>query len=436
VRPIAPLLVALFATTAAAAPDTTSTLIAVPELVPLGVPAEMAQNLTAVIAAELGRYDHVRVLSSREMALLLGLERQKELLGCSDDSCVSQLAGALGADEILGGQIGTIEQSVVFTLQLTNAKTARVDGRVVKVVPAGKNQIVDAVRAAVTSLMGTASSRNQLPKVAVSDTFIAHQHETLRLDASRCYDPDGDPLQTEWRQLDGPPAVLEGAHEATATFVATEVGHYTFGLSVTDGRSAPVTQSVAVEVRRSRPFMIGIAAQVFAPFNRYVLSDGAGGDFRNRTPSGPKLDVGLSLNEHWQLIGTGELSFMHTFTLDSPQGPTLDYTAFSLLAGLRFNLSFGAFKLFAQATIGSSRLFLRLQQDGNVSGPGAQALIGELGGGVDLPLNELFGLAFSVGMRVQGNTEPVPQYPGFSFAFSPGGLFWGLQCSAGPYVRL
>jgi hypothetical protein len=370
------------------------------------------------------------------MAMLLGLERQKELLGCKDDSCVSQLADALGADLILGGQIGTIEQSVVFTLQLTNAKTARVDGRVVKVVPAGKNQIVDAVRAAVTSLMGSASSRNQLPRVAVGDTFIVHQSETLHLDATRSYDPDGDPLQTEWRQLDGPPAMLEGAHEATATFVASEVGHYTFGVSVTDGRSAPVTQSVAVEVRRRRPFMIGVAAQVFAPFNRYVISDGAGGDFRNRTPSGPKLDVGLSLNEHWQLIGTGELSFMHTFTLDSPQGPTLDYTAFSLLAGLRFNLSFGVFKLFAQATLGSSRLFLRLQQNGNVSGPGAQALMGELSGGVDLPLSEVFGLAVSVGMRMQGNTEAVPLYPGFAFTFSPGGLFWGLQCAAGPYVRL
>jgi hypothetical protein len=433
---IAPLLVALLATATAAEPDNTSVMIAVPELVPLGVPGEMAQNLTAVIAAELGRYDRVRVLSNREMAMLLGVERQKELLGCSDDSCVSQLAGALGADKILSGQIGTIEQSVVLTLQLTNAKTARVEGRVVKVVPAGKNLIVDAVRASVTALMGTASSQNQLPRIAVNDAFIAHQHETLHLDASHCYDPDGDPLQTEWRQLDGPPALLEGAHEANASFIATEVGHYTFGVSVTDGRSAPVTQSVSVEVRRRRPFTIGIAGQVFAPFNRYVISDGAGGDFRNRTPSGPKLEVGLSLNENWQLIGTGELGFMHTFTLDDPSGPSLDYIAFSLLAGLRFNLSFGLFKLFAQASLGSSRLFLRLQQSGNVSNPGAQALIGELSGGVDLPLSEYFGILLSVGMRVQGNTEPVPQYPGFSFTFSPGGLFWGLQCAAGPYIRL
>src|SRR5262249_44502050 len=159
---------------------------------------------------------------------------------------VSQLAGALGADKILGGQIGTVEQSIVFTLQLTDVKTARVDGRVVKVVPTGKNQLVDAVRAAVTTPMGNASSRNQLPRLAGREALVAHTGDTVRLDASRCYDPDGDPLQTEWRQLDGPPALLEGAKEATASFLATEVGHYTFRVSVTDGRSTPVTLVVSV----------------------------------------------------------------------------------------------------------------------------------------------------------------------------------------------
>lgn len=413
-------------------------LIAVPELTPLGVSSELAQNLTAVIAAELGRYDQVRVLSNREIALLLGLERQKELLGCADDSCVSQLAGALGAEKILSGQLGTVEQSIVFTLQLTNAKTARVEGRVVKVVPSGKNQLVDAVRAAVTALMGNASSKNQLPRLAVREAFSGHQGETIRLDASRCYDPDGDPLQTEWRQLDGPPALLEGAHEATASFVATEVGRYTFRVSVTDGRSEPVLLPVTVEVLKGRPFSIGVAVQVFGPFNRYVTTDGAGGDFRNRTPAGPRVEIGLRLGEHWQLIGMGELGFMHTFTFDDrpDQGPTFDYTAFNLLAAARFNVSFGAFRLFVQAGVGSARLFFRLQQNGEVLNPGAQALVGELSGGVDLPLGEYFGVALNVGARVQGNTEALPPYPRFSFVFSPGGVFWGLQFAFGPYLRL
>ncbi|MBL8954818.1 MAG: hypothetical protein JNK82_28835 [Myxococcaceae bacterium] len=427
------LLVALLVTTQAP----TQTLVAVPELTPLGVSAEQAQNLTAVIAAELGRYDHVRVISSREIVMLLGVERQKELLGCADESCITQLAGGMGAEKILSGQLGTVEQSLVFTLQLTDVRSARVDGRVVKVVPAGKNLLVDAVRAAVTSLMGTATSRNQAPRVSVRTAIEAHQRETVRLDASHCYDPDGDPLQIEWRQLDGPPALLETAREGVATFVASEVGHYTFRVSVTDGRSAPVVNTVEVDVLKLRPFSLGLGAQVFSPFNRFVTTDGVGGDFRNRVPVGPKLEIGLWLSEQWQLFGAGELGFMQTFTLtDGPNGSTLDYTAFNMFSGIRFYVLLGAFKLFAQIELGSSRLFLTVRQQDQVLKPNVLALMGGVSGGVDLPLTERWGLALTVGLRAQGNTEAMPTLPGNTFTFSPGGFYWGLQFALWPYLRL
>jgi len=428
------LLVALLL--AAEPPEQPQVLVAVPELVPLGVEPALAQNLTAVIAAELGRYDHVRVISSREIAMLLGVERQKELLGCADESCVAQLAGAMGAEKILSGQLGTVEQSLVLTLQLTDVKSARVDGRQVKVVPAGKNQLVDAVRATVTALMGRATSRNEPPRVAVRTVIEAHQRETVLLDASRAYDPDGDPLQTEWRQLDGPPAMLESAREGAASFLATETGHYTFRVSVTDGRSAPVVNTVEVDVLKWRPFSIGVGVQVFAPFNRFAVTDGAGADFRTRVPFGPKLEIGLWLNDHWQLLGAGELGFMQTFTLDDSSGSALDYITFNLLAGLRFYVPFGAFKLFAQVLLGSARLFLTLRQNDMVLRPGIQALMAEVSGGVDLPLGERFGVALNVGLRAQGNTEAMPALPGNTFVFSPGGLFWGLQLGLAPYVRL
>lgn len=427
------MLVMLSAAEPPSGPGDRPVLIAVPELVPLGVSEEMAQNLTAVIAAELGRYDQLRVISNREIAMLLGVERQKELLGCADDSCVSQLAGALGADKILSGQIGTVEQSVVFTLQLTDVKSARVDGRVVKVIPAGKNQIVDAVRATVTALMGDAKSRNQPPRLAVREAIIAQQGETVRLDASRCYDPDGDPLHTEWRQLDGPPVELEGAQGDTATFTATEVGHYTFQVSVTDGRSTPVVNTVAVEVLKWRPFSIGVGFQIFAPFSRFVLTDGVGGEFRNRTPFGGALEIGLRLSERWQLLGSAELSFMNAFT---PNDRWFDYLAFNLLAALRFHVSFGTFKLFAQVMTGSARLFFWLRHGDITLNLGTQALVGEISGGVDLPLGERVGVALSVGLRVQGNTEGMPATPGFSYTFAPGGLLWGLHVALGPYLRL
>ena len=420
-------------------PASRAALIAVPDLVSLGVSGETAQNLTAIITAELGRYDNVRAISSNEMGLLLGAERQKLLLGCTDDSCVSQLADALGAEKILSGQIGLIEQSVVLTLQLTNVKTAQVDARVVKVVPAGKNLMVDAVRAAVTQLMGHASSRNQPPRMAASPNTVSHHHEKVLLDASRCYDPDGDPLQSEWRQLDGPPVLLEGSHDATASFIAAETGHYTFRVSVTDGRSVPVEQRVEVEVLPRRPFSISLGAHLFAPFNRFVEDDGAGNEFRNRTPFGAILSVGLWMTERWQLVGEGEVSSLHTFTNDgaSEAAVHFDYLAFNILVGVRFYFPFPGFRLWSGASVGSVRMLLHLKQDLLTQDPSAQAVIAELSGGVDLPLGERFGLLLKVGARAQRNTEGNPALrPGITFRFSRDGLFWGLQTSLHAYLRL
>jgi len=437
---LAPLLLSLLAQTPTPAPAAPPpVLIAVPDLVPLGVSAQMAQNLAAIITAELGRYDQVRAISSTEMALLLGAERQKALLGCTDDSCVTQLADALGAEKILGGQIGVIEQSVVFTLQLTNVKTARVEARVVKVVPVGKNQIVDAVRGAVTALMGDAASRNQPPRMAVASSIVAHQHERVSLDASRSYDPDGDPLQSEWRQLDGPPALLEGPHDGAAAFTAAEIGLYTFRISVTDGRSTPLEQQVTVEVLPRRPFVVGVGMHLFAPFNRFVEQDGLGNAFRNRTPFGPMLELGLWLSARWQLIGEGEFSYMHTFTNDGglEQFEHLDYMAFNLLVGTRFYFPFDGFRLWAGASVGSARLFLHLKQGELTQDPGAQAVIGEVCGGADLALGERFGLLLKVGLRGQRNTEPMPPFnPGITFQISRDGVFWGLQTSLHAYLRL
>src|SRR5438309_267107 len=53
----------------------------------------------------------LKVTSRSEMQALLGLERQKELMGCSDEStasCLAELAGALGADGVLTGTLGKV----------------------------------------------------------------------------------------------------------------------------------------------------------------------------------------------------------------------------------------------------------------------------------------------------------------------------------------
>lgn len=71
----------------------------------------------SAVMAEGGR---VKVTTQRDVAQLLGLERQKQLLGCADaaSSCLAELAGALGVDAVLSGTIVKSGSGFLVTLKV------------------------------------------------------------------------------------------------------------------------------------------------------------------------------------------------------------------------------------------------------------------------------------------------------------------------------
>jgi hypothetical protein len=76
--------------------------IATPGLVVTGLDASLAAPLTDQLARP---FAPVRVVTPRDIAALLGLERQKELLGCSDGGCLAELGNALGVQGVLLGDV-------------------------------------------------------------------------------------------------------------------------------------------------------------------------------------------------------------------------------------------------------------------------------------------------------------------------------------------
>ncbi len=66
---------------------------------------------------------NVRVSTPKDMAAILGIEKQKQLLGCADDqsSCMAELAGALGADGIVSGQIAKVGKSFQVNVKILAA---------------------------------------------------------------------------------------------------------------------------------------------------------------------------------------------------------------------------------------------------------------------------------------------------------------------------
>ncbi|MGQ0508557.1 MAG: FlgO family outer membrane protein [Myxococcaceae bacterium] len=69
----------------------------------------------------------IRVTTPNEISTMLGFERQKELMGCSDksSSCLAELANALGVDGLVTGTVGKFGKSYQVNIKVLNAADAR-----------------------------------------------------------------------------------------------------------------------------------------------------------------------------------------------------------------------------------------------------------------------------------------------------------------------
>jgi hypothetical protein len=61
---------------------------------------------------------------------MLAFESQKQLLGCTEVSCLAEIGGALGADFLITGQISLVGDAYIIQLQLANIALAKIESRV------------------------------------------------------------------------------------------------------------------------------------------------------------------------------------------------------------------------------------------------------------------------------------------------------------------
>lgn len=107
--------------------------LALPGLTPVNVAEGEATLYGEILSARLGDRG-VKVVSARDVRTLLGLDRQKALLGCSETSCIAELSGALGVDGVLVGDVAKLDGTLVLTLKVLRSRDAsvitRFDGEV------------------------------------------------------------------------------------------------------------------------------------------------------------------------------------------------------------------------------------------------------------------------------------------------------------------
>ena len=147
---------ALLASTALAA-DNRPKLLVLDLTVNGGVDPSLGKAMGEAVTAEISKRGYFQVLSSEDVRTLISVERQKQLLGCSEDasqSCLAELAGALGAQLTLSGSIGRIGDSYQLTLQALDSARAQPIGRSTRLARTPEG-VREAVPYAVAEATGT-----------------------------------------------------------------------------------------------------------------------------------------------------------------------------------------------------------------------------------------------------------------------------------------
>ena len=91
---------------------------------------------------------------------MLGLERQKQLLGCSEDSCLAEMAGGLGVDYVLVGSLGKIGAVLQLNMKIIDSKKSRVLLRKGVTVSGAEEKLVEVVQKLTREMVAGIPSRD------------------------------------------------------------------------------------------------------------------------------------------------------------------------------------------------------------------------------------------------------------------------------------
>ncbi len=95
-----------------------------------GVAADVAELITDTLTADIQRETGRPILTQKDVSTMLGLERQRALVGCSDNNqCLMEIAGALSAPELVHGSLGRLGDTWVLNLALVDARSGKVTQR-------------------------------------------------------------------------------------------------------------------------------------------------------------------------------------------------------------------------------------------------------------------------------------------------------------------
>jgi TolB-like protein len=126
-----------------------------------GVSAGSVEILARVIAADIAKFGF-DVIASSDIVALLGFERQKQLLGCTENAgCIAEIGGSLGVEFVVSGQVGQRGSQYNVSLLVVDARKAKVVTRLSSFSDRNEDALLNAVRSGVATIV--AAMRGEMP---------------------------------------------------------------------------------------------------------------------------------------------------------------------------------------------------------------------------------------------------------------------------------
>ena len=121
-----------------------------------GVTQEQMDALGDMLANNIRASGNYKVIGKSDIRAALNMENHKQLLGCSDESCIAEIGGALGVRWVVIGNISQFGELFLLNLKLLDVDKVTVLQGVSKKIEGGQAALIDALPVAAAELMKAA----------------------------------------------------------------------------------------------------------------------------------------------------------------------------------------------------------------------------------------------------------------------------------------
>jgi ribosomal protein S28E/S33 len=99
------------------------------DLEAIDVDTNKMKILNGVVTDQLSGYEQLEIVAQADIRQMVDFEAEKQALGCDTNSCLSEIAGALGAGYVVFGRVGKLGEVIFIQLNLFDSAKGRAIAR-------------------------------------------------------------------------------------------------------------------------------------------------------------------------------------------------------------------------------------------------------------------------------------------------------------------